>query len=99
MKITHPIGRVRMVALLEGISFLLLVGVAMPLKYLAGQPQYVKVVGMAHGVLFIALCLVLLLALLDEKLPFRWAVYTFIASLLPFGTFIIDKKLAKFEQP
>lgn len=88
-----------MVALLEGISFLLLVGVAMPLKYLAGQPQYVKVVGMAHGVLFIALCLVLLLALLDEKLPFRWAVYTFIASLLPFGTFIIDKKLAKFEQP
>ena len=94
-----PISRVRLVGIVEGISYLLLLGVAMPLKYFAGIPEAVRIVGMAHGVLFIAFCLVLLLAWLDQKLPFRWAALAFIASLLPFGPMLIDKKLAIFDKP
>ena len=48
-----PIGRLRIIAFLEGVSFLLLTGIAMPLKYMAGMPMAVKIAGMAHGVFFI----------------------------------------------
>ena len=51
--LSTPIGRLRLVGILEGISFLVLLGIAMPLKYLAGQPEAVKVVGWAHGALFV----------------------------------------------
>ena len=52
--ITTTIGRLRVIGLLEGISFLVLLGVAMPLKYVWDEPQAVRGVGMAHGVLFLA---------------------------------------------
>src|SRR5690606_39635762 len=51
--IKSSIGRLRVIGWWEGVSFLVLLGVAMPLKYLAGQPAAVQVVGMAHGVLFL----------------------------------------------
>ena len=92
------VGRVRIAGIIEGISFLLLLGLAMPMKYFAGQPQYVRVIGMIHGMLFLAYCLCILLALLDGKITFRRAVLAFVASLLPFGTFVIDNKLALDEQ-
>ena len=92
------VGRVRIAGIIEGISFLLLLGLAMPMKYFAGQPQYVRVIGMVHGLLFLALCLSLLLALLNGKITFGRTVQAFVASLLPFGTFVIDKKLALDEQ-
>ncbi len=94
-----PVGRVRLVGIIEGISYLLLLGVAMPLKYLAGQPEAVRIVGMAHGVLFIVFSLVLLLAWIGKHLTFRWAVLAFIATLIPFGPWLIDKKLAAFDKP
>jgi len=94
-----PVGRVRLVGAVEGISYLLLLGVAMPLKYLAGRPEAVKMVGMAHGVLFVAFCLVLLLAWVGGHLSFRWSAIAFIATLIPFGPFVIDKKLTQFDQP
>ncbi|MFM2171358.1 MAG: hypothetical protein RI957_1587 [Verrucomicrobiota bacterium] len=97
--LTTPVGRVRLVGAVEGISFLLLLGVAMPLKYLAGMPKAVSLVGMAHGVLFVAFCLVLLLAWFGGNLSFRWAAIAFVATLLPFGPFVIDRKLAQFDQP
>lgn len=53
---------------------------------------------MAHGVLFIIFALVLLLAWLGEYLTFRWAVLAFIATLIPFGPWLIDKKLAAFDK-
>lgn len=93
------VGRVRLVGAIEGISFLLLLGLAMPLKYFADLPQAVSIVGMAHGVLFIGFCLVLLQAWLGEHLNFRWAVMAFIATLIPFGPFLIDRKLEKFDKP
>jgi integral membrane protein len=93
------VGRVRLVGAIEGISFLLLLGVAMPLKYYANMPKAVSIVGMAHGVLFVGFCLVLLQAWLSEHLSFRWATIAFIATLIPFGPFVIDKKLQNFDKP
>lgn len=84
-------------ALAEGVSFLLLLGVAMPLKYLAGHAWAVLYTGWAHGVLFVALCI--LLAIVHFRC--RWSLFqsgmVFIASLIPFGPFIIDRKLKVFE--
>ena len=88
-----PIGRLRVLGLIEGVSYLVLLGVAMPLKYLAGQPMAVKVFGWAHGVLFVAFCA----ALLQVFLVHRWSIFkaglVFVASLLPFGTFVVDGRL------
>ena len=92
-----PIGRLRIIAFLEGVSFLILLGIAMPLKYMAGMPAAVKIVGMAHGVFFI----LFIFSLIDVVISKRWAwwklVVAFIASLLPFGTFVLDAKLLKKE--
>ncbi|MES2476185.1 MAG: DUF3817 domain-containing protein [Verrucomicrobiota bacterium] len=87
------VGRVRAVGMLEGISFLLLMGIAMPLKYLAEMPLAVTYTGWVHGVLFIAYCMVIFLAWTEGKLSFLKALMAFVASLVPFGPFIIDKRL------
>jgi len=87
----------RIVALIEGVSFLVLLGVAMPLKYAAGLPQAVKIFGWAHGVLFVALCLLLLKVTLEERWPLTRSAMVFIAALLPFGPFVIDKRLKHYE--
>jgi len=85
----------RRVAIAEGISFLVLLLIAMPLKYLADLPEAVKIVGWAHGILFVAF-----LALAYEvksalNKDFLWLVKAFIASLLPFGTFVFDRQFRK----
>ena len=81
----------------EGISYLLLIGIAMPLKYLTGFPAAVSVVGMIHGILFLVFCYALFRAWLETPLTLPWAVYSFIASLLPFGPFVIDSRLGQFD--
>ncbi len=78
---------------IEGYSYLLLVFVAMPLKYLAGIAMAVKIVGMIHGILFIAFCILLVPAWIESKWPFKNNIIFFIASLLPFGTFFTKKKI------
>lgn len=93
----NPIGRLRAIALVEGVSFIVLLGVAMPLKYLAGMPGAVKAVGWAHGVLFVALLLALFQAV-EAGLSLRRAAGTFVASVLPFGTFVYDRKLREDER-
>ncbi len=92
------LDRLRYIGKAEGISYLLLLGIAMPLKYMAGMPLAVTVVGSIHGLLFVVFCFALLHALLKTPLPFHWAVIAFIASLLPFGPFVIDQRLKEFEQ-
>ena len=80
---------------LEGTSFLLLLGVAMPLKYMLGIPEAVKYVGMAHGALFISYILVLLIATSKIKMPL-WAMPAgVLGAFLPFGPFIFDHLLKK----
>ncbi|OTG75849.1 hypothetical protein B9T26_04530 [Acinetobacter sp. ANC 4169] len=93
------IQTLRIVGLLEGISFLLLLFIAMPMKYMLDNPILVKYVGMGHGVLFI-LFLIVLFTVCEKQ---KWSIYMFIlgliASILPFGTFVFDRKLKNFEQP
>ncbi|HST58697.1 MAG TPA: DUF3817 domain-containing protein, partial [Longimicrobium sp.] len=66
--LSNPLERLRVVGILEGASFLLLLGVAMPLKYLAGQPEMVRVVGSAHGLLFV----LYVAAVLEVSVRMRW---------------------------
>ena len=87
----------RITALLEGISYIILLGIAMPLKYVFGQPEAVRIFGMAHGILFIVLCLYLVLSHLKAKLPIHLGIQVFIASLIPFGAFWADWHLQKFR--
>ncbi len=87
------ISRLRLISILEGISYLLLLSVAMPLKYVFGIAMAVKIVGMAHGFL----CIILILAIAKAQINYRWnariSLMVFIASLLPFGAFWMDHKL------
>ena len=87
--------QLRLVALLEGSSFLILLFVAMPLKYLAGMPLAVRVVGSIHGALFIAFVVVLYRAARARGWPHRRSVAAFVASILPFGTFVFDRSLRR----
>jgi len=93
----HSVKRFRQIGMIEGYSYLILLFVAMPLKYFAGFPLAVKIVGMAHGILFILFCILLAKAWQDAK----WSAYEsalfFIASLIPFGTFYTDKMVKKYE--
>lgn len=89
------ISRLRAIGLIEGVSFLLLLGVAMPLKYFAGMPLAVSVVGWIHGVLFITFCIALTQAHQDAKWSARRSGTVLIAALLPFGPFVIDGRLRR----
>jgi integral membrane protein len=91
------IGRVRLVGLLEGVSFLLLLGVAMPLKYLAGRPEAVLAVGWAHGVLFVLFAAVVASALVVRQISLGTAAAAAVASVLPAGTFVLDYHLRKLD--
>lgn len=90
-------GRLRVIAFVEGISYIVLVFIAMPLKYAAGIPEVVRAVGMAHGVLFVAFCLALLMVFVEKRLTFVRSGLTFASSLLPFGTFVIDRYLKRWD--
>jgi integral membrane protein len=92
------LGRFRIVALAEGASYVLLLGVAMPLKYMMDMPIAVRIVGSLHGFLFV----VYLFALLSAALTQRWSIIktivAFIASVIPLGAFFFDVKI-KDEVP
>jgi integral membrane protein len=80
---------------LEGTSFLLLLCIAMPLKYMMGIPEGVKYIGMAHGILFIAYIVILMVVVNKIKMPL-WAMPAgVLGSFLPFGPFVFDHLLKK----
>tara|TARA_B110000091_G_C13658116_1_gene408381 strand:- start:517 stop:795 length:279 start_codon:yes stop_codon:yes gene_type:complete len=82
----------RVISFLEGVSYLLLLFIASPIKYFQGDASYVKILGMPHGILFI---LYIVLAIVLKK-QMKWNLKTLgivmVASILPFGTFYVDKK-------
>ncbi len=90
---TRFLDRLRLASILDGISFLILLGIAMPLKYFAGMPLAVRIVGSIHGFLFVLLCVYLLLALIKKVLSFKWCVTVFVCALLPSAPFFLDRKL------
>ena len=96
--LSSHIGRMRLISLIEGLSFLVLLGVAMPLKYVVGIPEVVSVVGAAHGVLFILYALAAGALMLALRWSPLWFIGAMVASVVPFGTFYIDARLKRFQQ-
>ncbi|HXA01286.1 MAG TPA: DUF3817 domain-containing protein [Cytophagaceae bacterium] len=92
------LSRFRIIGIAEGISFLVLLIIAMPLKYYAGLPMAVKYTGWIHGLLFILYVVALVQVSFSRKWPLLKIVIAFIASLIPFGTIILDSRLKKEEQ-
>ncbi|WP_339923216.1 DUF3817 domain-containing protein [uncultured Cyclobacterium sp.] len=90
--------RFRIVSITEGISMLVLIFIAMPLKYIFDLPAMVTYVGWIHGVLFVLYILVMFPTSRKLKWPFRIALMGLIASILPFGPFLFDRKLKKQER-
>ncbi|MCW3120163.1 MAG: hypothetical protein JWM28_4245 [Chitinophagaceae bacterium] len=88
----------RKTALAEGVSFLVLLLIAMPLKYLANQPKAVSITGMLHGILFITFIILAFEVKNTYNKSMAWFAKSLLASLLPFGTFIMDKQWRKEER-
>jgi integral membrane protein len=95
--LNSAIGRLRLVGYAEGASFLLLLGVAMPLKYAAGMPEAVFWTGLAHGLLFLLYVVAVASAYHVAELPRRLAGWALVASVLPAGPFVLDARLRKPE--
>ncbi len=98
--LTSNIGRLRLLGLLEGISLLLLLGVAVPAKHLYGDPQLVKSIGPVHGMLFLLFVVNTLSVGVEQHWTFKattWKVL--LACMIPFGTFYIDKKILSKIKP
>ena len=82
----------RIVSLLEGVSYLLLLFIATPIKYLQDNPEYVKMLGMPHGILFMFYVVIAFLIKKEMNWDNKTLGIVLLASILPFGTFYIDKK-------
>ena len=85
----------RLVALLEGVSYILLLFVAVPLKYWGGDEQWVKLLGMPHGLLFVSYVIFAFLIKENENWGMKDLGIVLLASILPFGTFYVDWKYLK----
>ena len=92
------IKTLKLSAFIEGWSFLILLFVAMPLKYLMGFAIATKIVGPIHGVLFIWFVYALLIASYEQKWSLKFILIAFVSSLIPFGTFFLNKELTKREE-
>lgn len=93
--LANQIGRLRIIAFIEGISFLMILFVTMPLKYMYQMPNPNKIIGLVHGLLFV----LYVLATIQAKIEYNWSNKKFflvlLASVIPFGTFWADKKLLR----
>ena len=82
----------KIIAFLEGASLLLLLFFAMPMKYYFQEPIFVKTIGMAHGVLFVIYIILAIMAKIELNWSFKKTGIICLASVLPFGTFYVEKK-------
>ena len=98
MSNSNPVPRLRTVTLVEGVSFLVLLLIAMPLKYLAGVPEAVQVFGWVHGVLFIAVCALLLHTTIVARWSLGRAALVVAAALLPLGPFAMDRRMKEYAR-
>jgi integral membrane protein len=85
----------RIVAFLEGVSYILLLFIATPIKYLSGNPEYVKLLGMPHGLLFMGYVILAFMLKKDMNWNNRIFGVVLLAAIIPFGTFYIDRKYLK----
>lgn len=90
--------RFRMAGIAEGISFLVLLLIAMPLKYFFNLPQAVKLFGWVHGLLFVGFLWLAFDVMGTLKKPFSWMLKAFAAAIIPLGTFYFDRQWKKEEK-
>ncbi len=88
----------RLVALLEGVSYILLLFIATPLKYFAENEAYVKLLGMPHGILFLAYIVLAIMVAQEMKWNRKTLLVVLVASIIPFGTFYVERKYLKPAQ-
>lgn len=98
MKLSNTLGRLRLTGIIEGLSFIILLVIAMPLKYYAGKPEMVSIVGMAHGVLFVLYIFLTVIAKFQYPWSWRRVLLLWVASIVPFGTFYADYKVLRHEE-
>ncbi|WP_308639703.1 DUF3817 domain-containing protein [Paenibacillus silvisoli] len=95
MGFNTSMGRLRVITLLEGLSYLVLLGIAMPLKYAADLPEAVRVVGSLHGLFFT----LYLLAVAHVTFAYRWSMWKVLfavaSAFVPFGNFLLDRRLLR----
>mgnify|MGYP000851319181 FL=1 len=90
------IGRLRLIGILEGLSLILLVFIAVPLKYFYNQPEFVRVLGMCHGILFLLFVYAVFSVASEYNWKFREITWKLLlSSVIPFGTFYVDSKILK----
>jgi len=94
---SKALARFRAISLAEGVSYLVLLGIAMPLKYAAGVPSAVRIVGMLHGVLFVAFVVGLAAAAKAEAWRLRSLTIAMIAALVPFGALWLERRIRSGE--
>ena len=94
---TITIQHLRTIALIEGVSYLLLLFIGMPLKYGWDILMPNKIMGMIHGILTIIFCAILFYLWNKKKVHSGLAIVVFVASLIPFGAFIVDRKLKELS--
>jgi len=94
--LTTTIGRLRLLAFLEGLSLLVLVFIAVPMKYLRHDPMLVKSLGPVHGALFLLFVFSTLRVAVEQQWTFRETTWKLIlATFIPFGTFYIDYSILR----
>lgn len=96
MHVSTTIGRLRLTGILEGLSLIILLAIAMPLKYLAGRPEMVSIIGMGHGILFVLYIFLTAKAKFQYHWSWRKMILLWIASVVPFGAFYADYKALRF---
>lgn len=98
MNLTNTLGRLRVTGIIEGLSFIILLAIAMPLKYIAGKPEMVRIVGMAHGLLFVLYISLTIVAKFQYPWSWKKMIALWVASVVPFGTFYADYKVLRYDQ-
>ncbi len=91
--IKTQLGRLRLLAFIEGISFLILLFITMPLKYAFQIPEPNKVFGIVHGLLFVLYVFAVIQITIEQQWKIQKMIWALLASIIPFGTFWADKKL------
>lgn len=87
----------RLISFLEGVSYLLLLFIAVPIKYFQGNELYVKILGMPHGILFMVYIALVIVIRFDNLWFKKYFILISLASIVPFGTFIVEYKLRKIN--
>lgn len=88
---SNRLRQLRLLAWIEGVSYLILLFIAMPMKYFAEQPQLVRVTGMIHGVLFVLFCINAVQAKMELNKSTRWLLKILLTAFIPFGMILADR--------